>query len=82
MKLDFNLRVPLPAGVLLQDRAAGMEHRQIMLRYISWPFALNWWTARSAWIEYKSENDLKVIPDGETMLVKQFRIDRRSATPR
>lgn len=39
-------------------------------------------TARSAWIEYKSENDLKVIPDGETMLVKQFRIDRRSATPR
>jgi diacylglycerol kinase family enzyme len=34
-------------------------------------------TARSAWIEYESENDLNVNLDGEPMLVKQFRVECR-----
>jgi diacylglycerol kinase family enzyme len=34
-------------------------------------------TARSAWIEYESENDLNVNLDGEPMLVKQFRAECR-----
>jgi diacylglycerol kinase family enzyme len=34
-------------------------------------------TARSAWIEYESDNDLNVNLDGEPMLVKQFRVECR-----
>ena len=41
------------------------------------PFAVNLVTARSAWIEYESENDLNVNLDGEPMLVKQFRVECR-----
>ena len=39
-------------------------------------------TARSAWFEYESENDLNVNLDGEPMLVKQFRVEcRRCVLP-
>jgi lipid kinase YegS len=39
-------------------------------------------TARSAWIEYESEDALNVNPDGEPMLSKRFRVEcRKRALP-
>jgi len=39
-------------------------------------------TARSAWIEYESDNDININLDGEPLVVKQFRVEcRKRALP-
>jgi diacylglycerol kinase family enzyme len=52
----------------LRDGAAGIRTERI--------------AARSAWIEYESENALNVNLDGEPMLSKRFRVEcRKRALP-
>jgi len=59
------------------DHAARLDAFSHLLREGAAAVRTQLVTARSAWIEYKSENDLNVNLDGEQMLVKQFRVDCR-----
>ena len=64
------------------DRAARLDAFSHLLREGAAAVRTQLVTARSAWIEYESENDLNVNLDGEPMLVKQFRVEcRRRVLP-
>ena len=59
------------------DRAARLDTFSHLLREGATAVRTQLVTARSAWIEYESENDLNVNLDGEPMLVNQFRAECR-----
>jgi lipid kinase YegS len=64
------------------DHAARLDAFSHLLREGAAAVRTQLVTARSAWIEYESENDLNVNLDGEPMLVKQFRVEcRRRVLP-
>jgi lipid kinase YegS len=59
------------------DHAARLDAFSELLREGAAAVRAQLVTARSAWIEYESDNDLNVNLDGEPMLVKQFRVECR-----
>jgi lipid kinase YegS len=59
------------------DHAARLDAFSHLLREGAAAVRTHLVTARSAWIEYESVNDLNVNLDGEPMLVKRFRVECR-----